>query len=229
MNIKIVTNYQNSKLYSISKSFYEDLEFECIGLNGSNGFYGINCLNYIMTDKLFNNVDWVIYIDEDCFITNKNAMLELLYFQIENNIHCSGMPDGGVVRHRQHNPISINAFFTILHLSELKKKYNSDVMLSMKYNTDLNKYIPHTLINKHLVNYDDFEPTYKLFFWLLRNNYNLLYLNAKDLLFDNYTTILENHLGVDFAYHTWFARKFNTPEHNNRILNVINYCKTIKK
>ncbi len=247
MKIKIVTNYQSNELYLKSKEFYEDFGFEMIGIDGSNGFYGFDFFNYMMTNKIFYDCDWIIYIDEDCFITNKQALFDLLKYQIDNNIHCSGVPDGGVISHRFHNPVSIIAFFCIINVGVMREKYETEVVKSMVYGQDLDKFIPHHLINTNRpyeekfrrtiaqgyspygVIFDNFEPTYKLFFWLLRNNYNMLYLNAYDYSNDDLTTIVKNQNNIDFAYHTWFARKFNTPEHKNRILNIINYCKTIKK
>jgi len=246
MKIKIVTNYQSDELYAKSKEFYSDLGFEMIGINGSNRFYGFPFFNYMMTDPYFADCDWIIYVDEDCFISNKKAVLDLLNYQIENNIHCSGVPDGGVISHRFHNPISIIAFFMIINVGELRKKYDSKIADSMRYGPDLDKFTPHHLINTNRpfeekfqrtiapgyspygVIYDDFEPTYKLFFWLLRNGYNLLYLDAYDYPNDDLTTVIKNHEGVDFGYHTWFARQWNTTKHKERISNIIDYCKTIK-
>jgi hypothetical protein len=247
MTIKIVTNYQNDELYLKSREFYQDLGFPMIGINGSNRFYGFPFFNYMMTNETFADCDWIIYVDEDCFITNKQALLDLLNHQIENNIHCCGVPDGGVISHRFHNPVSIIAYFMIINVGAMREKYDSNAANSMMYGHDLDKFIPHHLINTNRpyeekfrrtiapgyapygVIYDNFEPTYKLFFWLLRNNYNMLYLNAYDYPHDDLTTVTKNHLGVDFAYHTWFAREFNLPKHRDRILNVINYCKSIKK
>jgi hypothetical protein len=246
MNIKLVTNYQSEELYSKTKEFYKDFGFEMIGVDGSNHFYGFQFFNYMMTDPRFD-CDWIIYIDEDCIITDKEALLDLLNYQIENNIHCSGVPDGGVISHRFHNPISIIAFFAIINVGELRKKYTLAEANIMKYDHDLDKYIPHHIINTNRpyqekfsriiapgylpygVIYDNFEPTYKLFFWLLRNNYKIEYLNGYDYPDDDFTTVVKNHKGVDFAYHTWFAREWRTPYHRERIMKIINYCNEIKK
>jgi hypothetical protein len=247
MKIKFITNYLSDELYSISKEFYKDFGFEMIGVNGKNRFYGFPFFNYMMTDKLFADCDWAIYVDEDCFITNKNALLDLLNYQINNDIHCSGVPDGGVISHRFHNPISIIAFFMIIKIGELRKTYNYNNANSMKYDHDLDKFIPHHIINSNRsyhekfsrtiakgyspygIIYDNFEPTYKLFFWLLRNGYKMQYLNAYDYSDDDLTTVVKNHNDVDFAYHTWFARNWNdTPSQNKRIRKIIDYCNTIK-
>ena len=127
------------ELYSLSKEFYKDLKFEKINIGGSNGFYGFSFLDHIMKDNRFNDCDWIINVDEDCFITDVKAMLELLNYQIDNNIHCSGVPDGGVISHRFHNPISINLFFSVMNIGEIRKKYNSNNASSATYGGDLDK------------------------------------------------------------------------------------------
>lgn len=229
MNIKIVTNYQSDELYSISKSFYEDLEYEKIGINGSNGFYSFNFLNYVISNNDFKDIDFMIYIDEDCFIINKNALLNLVNYVIENNIDCIGMPDGGVIQHRAHNPVAINQFFCILNLKKIREKYNVNVVNNTKYTIDLQKHIPYHLMKKdNMICYDDFEPYYKLFFWMLKNGFNIEYLDAYSFSGDITTTVLKNHEGIDFAYHTWYARGWNNPNHKERILKIIKHCNYIK-
>jgi hypothetical protein len=240
--VKIVSNYINEELYKESKSFYEKVDFiEHIKINGSGGLYGLSFFEYVI--KNIDSCDWMIYIDEDCFITDTNAMLDLLFYQIKNNISFSGMPDGGVISHRFHNPISINAFFTIINLKFLRTFYNPNI--NQFYNKDLDVFIPNNLLKTNIkqeekfsrtiaegykpygIIYDNFEPYYKIFFSMLRNNCKYLYLDAYDSDLDDLTTILKNHEGKEFAYHTWFARSYHS--HKNRINNVINYCNKIKK
>ena len=50
MKIKIITPFQFDDLYENSKSFYKDLEFEKIGIDGRNGFYEFAFFDYIMKD-----------------------------------------------------------------------------------------------------------------------------------------------------------------------------------
>ena len=240
--IKIISNSYHNDLEIESKNFYSNIDFEKIKVDGSTGIYGLSFFEYVI--KNINNCDWMIYIDEDCFITNQSAMLDLLFHQIKNNIAFSGMPDGGVISHRFHNPVSINAFFTIINLKMLRNIYKGG---DQSYSNDLDKFVPHSLIKTNIphnekysrtiadgfkpygVLYDNFEPYYKIFFSLLRNGGIPLYLDAYDSDLDDLTTVLKNHNGVEFAYHTWFSRAWPSEPHKQRILNVINYCKSIKK
>lgn len=225
--IKIVTNSQHDDLVEISRSFYSDLPFECINISGKDGMYGLQFLEHAI--KTLTDVDWMIYIDEDCFITNKAAMLDLLFYQIRNNIGFSGMPDGGVVHHRFHNPVGINLFFSIINLKRLRQEF-LNIKGSNWYSKDLERFTPHHLLKKEFqISYDNFEPYYSIFFLCLRKGMIPLYLDAYDFKDDEYATVLKNHLGVDFAYHSWFSRGWKSPDHNQRIKKLIDYCLTIKQ
>jgi len=135
---------------------------------------------------------------------------------------------GGVVPIRQHNPVSINQFFCILNLKKIREQYNLNDIKECVYTEDLRIYTPFNVI-KYKYNYDDFEPYYKLFFWMLKNKYKIEYLNAYTYEGDKTTTILKNHLGEDFIYHTWYAREWKNDFHKTRIKKVIDYCNLIKK
>lgn len=227
--IKIISNTQYKDLYEISKSFYVNLVYEKLEINGENSFYSFDFLNYIIMDDVFKDIDIMVYIDEDCFITDIKALERLIFYFTENDIDCIGMPDGGVVSTRTHNPLSINQFFCILNLKKIREKYNLDEVLKTLYSDDLSEYLPSFLI-KGVYNLDNFEPYYKLFFWMLKNKYKFYYLDAKNFDLDTTTTILKNHENIEFAYHTWYARNWIKDEENTkRILNVINHCKKIIK
>ncbi len=226
--IKIVSNTQHDALYTQSKSFYEMLPFECIAVSGKNGMYSQPFFDHVI--KNLTDTDWMIYIDEDCFITDVGAMLELLFYQIRHNLGFSGMPDGGVISHRFHNPVSINAFFTIVNLKQLRQNYSSFNGRS-NYSADLEKFTPRHLIkDTKKVSYDNFEPYYTTFFYALRKGMAPLYLDAEDTELDEYTTALKNYQGKIFAYHSWYSRSWNDPKNQQRILRVIDHCKeTVSK
>ena len=225
--IKIVCNTQHEELYQHSKSFYEQLPFECITVSGKTGLYSQPFFDHVIRN--LTDTDWMIYLDEDCFVTDLGAMLELLFYQIRYNLGFSGMPDGGVVSHRFHNPVSINAFFTIVNLKELRRGYEGFNGKSL-YAADLDKFTPHELIKKsgsYKVSYDNFEPYYTTFFYALRKGMTPLYLDADDTELDEYTTALKNHQGKIFAYHSWYSRSWNDPKNQQRILRVIDHCKEL--
>ena len=61
--IKIISNTQYKDLYEISKSFYVNLVYEKLEINGENSFYSFDFLNYIIMDDVFKDIDIMVYID----------------------------------------------------------------------------------------------------------------------------------------------------------------------
>jgi hypothetical protein len=221
------------------------MRYNRIVVSGKGGLHNFAFINHVILNKEYD-FDWMVYIDEDCFITNQKALEDLIQYQIENNFSCSGVPDGGVISHRFHNPIAINPFFMIMNVADIRKRYDLAEINYSHYAPDLDRFIPTNLIKKDFIYqpdydktiakgykpfgviYDNFEACYGFFFWLLRNNYKMLYLDADEYI-DNLTTIVKNQNGVPFAYHTWFARGWNTDKQNKeRIIRVIDYCNEIK-
>ena len=225
--VKIVSNVMNPDLYQHSRSFYESMRYGKIAVNGAGGCFGINFLNHIITNGAIYDFDWMIYVDEDCFITNPSAVEELLEYQVSNGYACCGMPDGGVVSIRARNPVSINPFFMIMNLGEIRKRYNSDQVMGSRYGGDLDQYIPKALMKPNIGTlFDNYEGYYRLFFWLLRNGFKLLYLDAEEYSGDQTTAMLKNHKGEVLAYHTWYARMWNRDQkHTQRIRGVIKHCR----
>lgn len=71
--------------------------------------------------------------------------------------------------------------------------------------------------------YDEFEPYYRIFFYLLLRGLKPLYLGARTSPLDaeGITTELFDHRARTLCLHTWYARLFATdPEHRARIQNV---------
>ena len=123
-DIAILCNGQFPDLYRESMSFYEHLPYVKKHVDGKGGFYNFKFVNHVIKTTKEYPYDWVILIDEDCFISDTDAMQELLNWQIENQIHISGMPDGGVIPLREFNPVGINTYFSILDLKSIRQVYN---------------------------------------------------------------------------------------------------------
>ena len=222
--IKIIGNYLHKDLYDLSRSFYEFLPYEKIGVLGENDFFAFPFIESLILDTSTYNFDFAVLVDQDCFITNKNAFSDLIDYAISKNIDMIGMPDGGVSR-RIQNPIIINPFLCILNLKSIREKYNHDQVIDSNWNDgELTSFLPIHLMK---TNYElaDSETYYPIIFWMLRNGYKIEYLDANDGL--EGSTILKNQNGVEFAYHTWEGRFWNETETHDRIEKVLNYCKSI--
>lgn len=229
-SIGIFCNTQFEDLYEYSLSFYKDLPYDKIKVSGENNFYSLTFLLHVI--EQYTHYDWGIFIDEDCFISNIDAMHSLLNHVIQNKYTFCGAPDGGVISHRYHNPISINTFFTIIDLKKIREKYNRKAIEHSKYGNDLNRHIPDKLFKRgYNIKYDNYEPYYKLFFWALRNGAKPLYLDVRNynVSYDNLSSVLKNHKGEEFAYHSWFSRNWVQKRNNQkeRILKLINDAKAM--
>lgn len=195
---------------------------------------------HYLCDILFNaTTDWVINVDEDAFIYSIDSLFSLIDYMDENNYHVCGVPDGGVVKCRFHNPIAMNPFFNIFDIRKIKTiskcepgKETDDRTIG-SFTDDLKKYTPYNLI-KSDYKYDNFQwQYYPIFFHLLRNDINFLYLNAYEAA-DGFSSIVDNHYDVDFLIHSWYARCYsdNDPiciEHKPRIKRVYNFAVTKNK
>lgn len=177
--------------------------------------------------KLLNaNVDYVVNIDEDAFICNEKLLMELIDYVIDNKIVNCGMPDGGVVPIRNHNPFVTNPFFNILHVSEIRKKLNIDEVDNVKFSNEeyLNILPPLTYDYK----FDDYESYYKIFIWIAIN-FKTEYLTGITHG-DGISTILFDHKKRPLLYHSWYSRHYNEDEfHTKRINSLYEECLTNAK
>lgn len=242
MNFAIISNSQHIDLYEESKYFYSNLDYPLIRVPGNNGYYGFKFINDLILSAEKYPYDWVALIDEDCFITDVDAMMDLVIYQMNNKIPMSGMPDGGLIPLREFNPVGINTFFTVLDLKSIREKYVESEVKMTKYKREYDKFIPHdilklpyfsdkiTYLNKSCDPFN-FEPYYKIYFWLLENEFNMKYLYSElwNADIDHLTNILYNHENKPFAYHTWRSRFWKSDLNNReRILRVINHCKKLE-
>ena len=93
------------------------------GIKNGEPFYGLQAflemLGYMLSNDRF---DYVIYIDDDCFINDFELLVEeFKKFKVSNC--CIGGPqDGGALCHRNHSKNLINTFLSFWNISMLKSK-----------------------------------------------------------------------------------------------------------
>lgn len=229
-NLVIVNNSQSDELYNCSKMLYDKKGYPIQNVSGKNNFYGFKLLHHIIEDREKFPFDYAIYIDEDCFVTDFDEIISLLNYMVDNNYDTCGVPDGGVMGIRGHNPISPNMFFSIFNLNKIRNVYNYHEVFNSKYGKDLYIHVPKHLIKTNKIIYDNFEPYYRFYFWMLRKGMKILYLDADDahkldLTFDTITTAIKSHNSKVFAYHSWYAREYNSNVlHRDRIKNLAKKC-----
>ena len=150
---------------------------------------------------------------------------------IEGGYGFAGMPDGGVISHRFHNPVAINPFMAFFDVRQVRAALQSTAETSDRFAPDLVGHWPGQLlrtwdgkishprvqvvVDEGYVPYgtalDDFEPYYSLWFRLLRGGLQPLYLDARDapeMDDDGCCTALLGSSGRVMSYHSWFARSY---------------------
>lgn len=111
--------------------------------------YGVNQVDLI--DKNKKRYDYIIYIDEDCFIYDQDNLIELFKKFVDSDNIMAGCPDGGMFKTRGHNLISLNPFLSFYNLKYFQdfqnmipkiNKFNvSNILdLSLKFRNETNHY-----------------------------------------------------------------------------------------
>lgn len=211
MNYCFSVRFLSKSAFKQSYAFYKDTGAKTYLIKNSTAEGYLYSLFYLPHD-------WVINVDEDAFIFDKEKLFGLLQFMKENDYDICGFRDGGFLEIRGGHPLAINPFFTIINTGKIRKRFNLE-----KINTytaqSIVKNIPGEMLENLPAPFDvnsNYEPYYKLFFWLFDEQFKFLYLNAT--IWNNdpgipwedrmvkFATILKDHNNNDFLMHCWFSR-----------------------
>ena len=209
LRIKIFCRSFNLRLYRLSKGLYESWGFPCVRLTDQSAD------GYFHTMLQDTECDIAINVDEDCFITSKQNVLELVNFVVDNNIANAGCPDGGAYTPRGTNPLVTNPFFNVFNLNLIRAHYSKEAVKQFDYiahRDEMEAAYPNKMLYEgRNFSFDirDTEPYYPFFLWLAYTE-KTLYLPSKPHP-DRRTTILCNHEGKEMCRHTWYARFYSVP------------------
>lgn len=209
----------NDELFELSGEFL-GLPFERAKLTGTTAEDYFFQLTEI-------DADWVINVDEDVFLIDPQRVLELLSYMQRNGYDCAGVPDGGVIDIRVHNPVVPNAFFTVHNNKRIKQKFDRAAVSACRFSEDLKKHTPQAILKNDKYGYDEFEPYYKYFFWLLKNDFRFLYLNGTQWPKEPVTTLLNDHENQPMLLHCWYARDYENQK--QRFNYAVNFCRKARE
>ena len=185
--IKIFTRSFDLKLYRLAKGLFDgwrDAEgnvIPCVRLTDQSAD------GYFFTMLRDDTCDIAVNVDEDAFIVNPQAVLDLVQVLREGGYANIGCSDGDPATTRR-DPVVTNPFFNIFDLTLIRSKFNRK---------DLERKI------------DDAEPYYPFFHWMAAT-FPTLYLKAEKHA-DGITTIAYDPQGRALCLHTWFSRFYSTP------------------
>lgn len=207
--IKIFCRSFDLRLYRLSKGLYESWGFPCVRLTDQSAD------GYLRTMLKDADCDIAINVDEDCFITNKQAVMALVDYVVANGIANAGCPDGGSFVPRGGNPIVTNPFFNVFNLNLLREQYSREAEKAFNYEKHRlqmeEAYPKEMLYEGRTYHFDqvDREPYYPFFFWQAFYTKTLYLPSARHD--DGKTTILYNHNSEEMCRHTWLARFYSVP------------------
>jgi hypothetical protein len=234
-NAVIVTRHSNQKLYEFSSSLLTSFPYPKIKMVNTTA------TGYIIS-VLQLPYDYAINIDDDAFVSRPESIEEIIQYMDDHNYDYCGVSDGGNTTIRGHvNPCSMNPFFNVFNLKNIRQKINVKQPMGIHFDPALKERVPARFKTRNDLEWAPYqEEYYPVFFHLLRDC-NALFLDATTMTAndDNITSLAYDINERLFLYHTWYSRKYGVaevrhpnmedPNNKERIDNVIRIVSEIVK
>jgi len=107
-----------------------------------------------------------------------------------------------------------------MNVAKIKKEFSLEEIIKnySSHNVEYEKFAPQNLKNNRYA-FDYYEPYNPFFVWLT-TNFKTLFLDAS-IHADGISTVLHDHVGEPFLYHSWFSRLYGKDiKHTERIENL---------
>jgi hypothetical protein len=221
-HVTIVITSLNASLLWLCRSFLPP-DVPVFVIDGRRDCWGLRSIEYMIEHV---PARWAVLLDEDGFVIDFGRVRQLVDHAVQHDIACIGMPDGGIVPIRRHNPNAMNMFFNILDLEQIRAKWNSAACQAHIGSGSAMRELwppPERLTPGAAYRFDDFEPYYCFYFWLKAAGFRLEWLTGRSHT-DGLSTILTDASGEPFLLHTWYGRNFvSQPCHRERILQAARF------
>lgn len=209
--VKFFTRSFSLELYEQAKNLFASAGYPCVRLTDqtADGYF------FTMLEDL--DCDVAINVDEDAYIEDIEAVLDLAEYVLEKGYANAGCPDCSPGCPRGGNPIVTNPFFNIFDLKQIRsiwpgKKKGSRMIRAFKYDDVKDElrmrfdYDESLIVNPHFDSIFD-EPYYNFFFWLAYNFKTLYLPNEKHG--DGISTVLFSVDGRCLCKHSWMSRFYH--------------------
>ncbi len=172
---------------------------------------GTDSLGYFR-ELLALDVDWVVNLDEDAFVLDTRELVRLIHHMDLHGYAACGMPDGGVVRIRRHNPVACNAFFNVFDLRRHRPVWRYWERVQSERHRGEYESCVAPFARRTPYAFDHFERYYGVFFSILQAGERILYLDAEEW-HDGVSTLLKSHAGKPPLLHCWYTRHWMNSYH----------------
>jgi GT2 family glycosyltransferase/tetratricopeptide (TPR) repeat protein len=220
MSLAIATRSMNAFLYQVSGELLGPLRTD----HARHAFTGTDNFGYFR-ELLRLESDWVVNLDDDAFVLDPARLLGLVRTLEEGGYAACGMPDGGVVPIRRHNPAACNAFFNVFDLRRVRPVWQAwDRVVAARHRPPFEERVA-PFARRSALAFDHFERYYGVFFALLEAGERILYLDAEEWR-DGITTLLKDTEGAPLLLHCWYSRYWDTSHHTRgRYQDAIEYAR----
>ena len=205
--IKIFCRSFDLRLYRYSRGLYEQLGIPVVRLTDQSAD------GYFYTMLRDEECDIAVNIDEDAFLVNPDALLDLVDRVVEGGYANAGCPDGGGWCPRSGNPIVTNPFFNVFNLSLIRTRFSRAAVKAFSYPSHKDEMVAafpkERLETRYTFDRYEYEPYYPFFLWLAYT-FKTLYLPSRRHA-DGISTLLLDEQGRVLCKHSWLARFYSTP------------------
>lgn len=183
LRIKFYCRSFNKELYLLSRRLYEEVGYPCVRLTDQTAD------GYFFTMLRDMDCDIAVNVDEDCFITDLDAVMQLVDRVVTENLVNAGCSDSQPACPRGGDARVTNPFFNVFNLKLIREKWNESQLKPQLLKTRL----------------QGAEPYYSFFYWMLEAFPDkTLYLEARR----HQDRISTEIIGI--CLHTWFARQYKS-------------------
>lgn len=227
--ITFVTTSRGTKWESYSQALLEINfpEFNRLIIDGRRDWTPLGFL----TEALKYQSDYIIHVDEDCFVTDRKLVLDWLdIMEQSHEFAVLGTPDGGTF-HRDYNPVACNLFFTIFRTSALRVTLSNPDWMGSKFKDEyMQKINILEQLDESRISWVKEEPYYPLLWALLNQDYIFHYI-VPGMNSNLLASEIRNATGEVALIHMWWLRFWDKNEiepylevaHNERYKKLKDY------
>ncbi len=224
--VKFFTRSFSLELYRCASGLFADAGFPIVRLTDQTAD------GYFYTMLADKECDVAINVDEDAFIADMDAVLDLAEYVLEQGYANAGCPDCQPGCPRSGNPIVTNPFFNVFNLELIRTKWTGvkevrrlkydDIKGTLRAHFDC----PYPLVEGNFESLDA-EPYYNFFFWLAQH-FRTLYLPSYRHA-DGFSTVLLTPDERMICAHSWYSRRYRVMQvHTDRINHLIDEIYTTR-